>query len=380
MVLSVRRRPAALGLRPIALWVVPVADLGGVARHVLDVAEVGLPDWRLVVLCPEGPLADRLRSAGTAVYVAKFGPAAGLRTSAIALRRAIRALRPDIVHAHLAYADIAALLATKGMGVRLATTEHGIAADDGVYHGAVWRSRAMATVHAARLAATDVAIAVSHATRATMVAKWSARHEIAVIPNGVDRPGAGALTRAGETAALTGHTRRASHAKGLRVLSLARLSREKRLTDLLHAFAELRRMDPHATLTIAGEGPEREPVQTAVEAMGLADAVDFPGFVEPSAAMANADVLVQLSVWENCSYALLDAVRAGLGVVATPVGGNPEILPERCLAPADDPRGVAEAIARQADDDERPSLPVGWPTRQGMAARIVEEYEWGGAK
>ena len=38
----------------IALWCVPVADLGGVARHVLDAARVGIPGWRLVVLCPEG--------------------------------------------------------------------------------------------------------------------------------------------------------------------------------------------------------------------------------------------------------------------------------------------------------------------------------------
>lgn len=41
------------GGAPTALWVVPVADLGGVARHVLDVAAVGLPRTRLVVLCPQ---------------------------------------------------------------------------------------------------------------------------------------------------------------------------------------------------------------------------------------------------------------------------------------------------------------------------------------
>ena len=43
-----------------ALWVVPVSDLAGVARHVLDVAGAGLPGWRLTVLAPPGPLPDRL--------------------------------------------------------------------------------------------------------------------------------------------------------------------------------------------------------------------------------------------------------------------------------------------------------------------------------
>ena len=47
---------------PTALWVVPVPEVAGVGRHVLDVVEVGVPGYRLIVLCPPGPLADR---AGT---------------------------------------------------------------------------------------------------------------------------------------------------------------------------------------------------------------------------------------------------------------------------------------------------------------------------
>ena len=53
----------------------------------------------------------------------------------------------------------------------------------------------------------------------------------------------------------------------------------------------------------------------------------MPGFVDPDRAMAEHDVLAMLSVWENCSYALLDAAGRGMGVVASDVGGNPEILP-----------------------------------------------------
>ena len=64
-----------------ALWVVPVADLGGVARHVLDVARVGIPGWQVTVLCPDGPLAERLRAQGSAVTAGAFGTEAGGRAT-----------------------------------------------------------------------------------------------------------------------------------------------------------------------------------------------------------------------------------------------------------------------------------------------------------
>lgn len=363
-----RRRRLGLGrLHPTALWVVPVAELGGVARHVLDVAEVGLPAWRLVVICPEGALGARLRELGAAVATAQIGPEAGLLASVRVLRRAIVALRPDVVHSHLAFADIVAALATLGLPTCLATTEHGIALDDAVYHRTRWQARLMAYVHRTRLATTDIAIAVSHATRQAMLEKWATAIDVAVVPNGVD-----ADVERGFPPTL-----RRTRGKGPRVLSLARLSREKRLLDLLTAFAHLRRTCPEATLTLAGEGPERHAVEAAVRDMGLENAVLLPGFVDPVHAMADADVVVQLSVWENCSYTLLDAMAAGLGVVATPVGGNPEILPAQCLAPADEPGSVAAAITQQAHDDARPRLPVGWPTRRDMTALIVREYERG---
>ena len=59
---------------PTALWVVPVSNLAGVARHVLDVARVGVPGWRLVFLTPPGDLPDALRDLGAAVLVEPFGP------------------------------------------------------------------------------------------------------------------------------------------------------------------------------------------------------------------------------------------------------------------------------------------------------------------
>ncbi|MEA3550255.1 glycosyltransferase family 4 protein [Pseudarthrobacter sp. C1] len=351
---------------PTALWVVPVADLGGVARHVLDVARAGLPGWRLVVLCPEGPLAGLLREGGTAVVTGPFGPAAGFRASLRTMGRTVRTLRPAVVHSHLSYADVVAACALAGdRRTRLVTTEHGIAADDLVYHGSVAKSRAKAAMHALRLRRADGIIAVSQATRRTMEAKWSPAKFITVIPNGVDRSAGGGSADAFFMPA----------AVGPRVLSLSRLSPEKRLPDLLNAFAKLHADLPGATLTVAGEGPLRGELQELAGQLGIGQAVRFPGFLDAGEAMAAADVLVQLSVWENCSYTLLDAVNAGLGVVATPVGGNPEILPRECLVEAGDVDGIVEAVKRQVSDaEQRPQLDPRWPDITAMAASIARKY------
>lgn len=350
---------------PTTLWVVPVADLGGVARHVLDVARAGLPGWRLVVLCPEGLLAARLREAGTAVVTGPFGPAAGFRASLRTLRRTIRTLRPAIVHSHLSYADVVSACALTGdRHTRLVTTEHGIAADDLIYHGSAAKSRIKAALHALRLRRADGIIAVSEATRTAMIAKWRPSKPITVIPNGVDRLADGA-----------GGVSRRVAADGPRVLSLSRLSPEKRLPDLLNAFAKLHADIPDATLTVAGEGPLRAELESLARELGIGQAVTFPGFLDAGEAMAEADVLVQLSVWENCSYTLLDAVNAGLGVVATPVGGNPEILPEWCLVEARDPSEVVATLLRQVQAKAcRPVLPRDWPTATQMTRSIVAFY------
>ena len=349
-----------------ALWVVPVSNLAGVARHVLDVARVGIPGWRLVVLCPEGPLADELAAAGTAVVTGEFGPDAGFRASCRTLRRTVRSLRPHVVHSHLSYADVVAAAVLAGdRRTRLVTTEHGIAADDLVYHGTQLKARLKAALHTARLRRADAVIAVSEATRTVMLSKWHPRQPVMVIPNGVDRLEPLDAPKAGEELSGT----------GIRVLSLSRLSAEKRIPELMRAFTRLRATEPQATLTIAGEGPLKEELQALARQLGVEDAVTFPGFVDPVPAMASADVLVQLSVWENCSYTLLDAVNAGLGLVATPVGGNPEILPERCLVEAEDEAKVAVAIHEQASRENRPVLPSNWPDTAAMTARIRNSYQ-----
>ncbi len=343
---------------PLVLWVVPVGDLGGVARHVLDVARVGIPGHRVWFLVPPGPLAEALRELGAAVLTASIGPDAGTSASVREVRRTVQRLRPAIVHSHLAHADVVVAAATVGLPVRLVSTEHGIAGDDMVYHRSAIRQRVMAAVHTARTRRFDALIAVAEATAAAMRIKWHVR-DIDVILNGIDRPPKDVVR---------------PRSDGLRVISLARLSPEKRLDRLVDGFALLQARRPDATLTIAGEGPLRDQIAAQVDRLGLATSISLPGYVPAGNLLATADVLAQLSLWENCSYALLDALVAGVGVCATAVGGNPEILPSDCLVDAEDPAAIAALIERQADPDLRPRLRPTWPTVADMTAQIAAVY------
>jgi glycosyltransferase involved in cell wall biosynthesis len=343
--------------RPTALWTIPVSELGGVARHVLDVVRAGLPGWRLVVLCPPGRLVGEVRAAGGAVMVAPFGPQHGFAASVRSLRRSVERLRPTLVHSHLSYADIVVAAAAPRQ-LALVTTEHGIAADDGVYHGSRQKSALMARIHQGRLRRFDAVIAVSEATRGAMAAKWHPRQQVQVVPNGVDpipEPPAAA--------------------PGLRVLSLARLAPEKRLADLVSAFALVARDHDDATLTLAGVGELEAALRRQVGELALDQRVALPGYVDAGAALARADVLALPSVWENCPYAVLDGLVHGTGVVAAPVGGLPEMLPDQCLVDPADHAATAAALVEQGHQlDARPKVPAGWPTVADMVAAIGEVY------
>lgn len=358
------------------LWVVPVPNFGGVARHVLDVARTGIPGYRLVVCAPEGKLTERLRELNIPVHAVPFGPSRGFRTSFASLTHVIEQEKPAIVHSHLAYADVIAAAVVNSLKIRrlanrsltvptLITTEHGIAGDDAVYHGTSWRSKLMEQVHRVRLWGTNAAIAVSRSTAEQMRRKWGARR-VSIIYNGVDVPRL-------RTAV---HKHRVpTEPDAPRILSLSRLSPEKGIDVLIEAFAQLRTVYPKAHLEIAGEGDLADTLAQQVRQLHISDAVTFSGFVDPLEAMGRSDMVVQLSLWENCSYTLLDAKAAGLKTVATNVGGNPEILAPNELVNRRQNAfcdSVLEALMRNCEA----SAPSAWTwvTNAEMTAQIAELY------
>lgn len=341
---------------PIALWVAPVSNLAGVARHIIDVARTGLPGYRLVVAAPEGPLLDELRRLGCPVLpidVDQPVPKAVTR-----LRRVVDEVQPSVVHSHLAKADFLVAMATLGRPVTVISTEHHIPEDPLTFHGTRSRAAVRQLAHRARIRRYSHLIAVSESTRRDMQRFWRPSAPVTVVLNGVDRP----------------HPTPERQA-GLRVLSLSRLSPEKNVQMTLRAFAKVLATHPEATLSIAGDGDEAETLQHLAHDLRLGDAVTFVGFVDPVEAMATHDVLVQPSKADNLSYSLLDAVAQGMGVVASAVGGNPEIVPPSCLVQLGDDTAMAEAIVTQGLSlDRRPHLPESIPDVARMCRQITDVY------
>ena len=150
------------------------------------------------------------------------------------------------------------------------------------------------------------------------------------------------------------------------VLSVGRLSREKAHIDLLEAFKILRETerDLSLKLIIVGDGPERARLETAAEALGCKDRVIFTGQVgNVQSFYAMADVFALSSLSEGSPNVVLEAMAANLPIVATAVGGVPEMITNNesaLLVLPKDPPAFAAALATLL-------------TNQDLAPRLAKE-------
>jgi glycosyltransferase involved in cell wall biosynthesis len=142
------------------------------------------------------------------------------------------------------------------------------------------------------------------------------------------------------------------------VLAVGRLSREKGHHDLIQGFKRLRETNPALSvkLVIVGDGPERSRLETAVESFGVKGLVVFAGHVSDVQPFYGlADVFALPSHSEGSPNVLLEAMAANVPIVATAVGGVPEIVSHNesaLLVPSNDPPALALAITRMTTDRE----------------------------
>jgi glycosyltransferase involved in cell wall biosynthesis len=156
-----------------------------------------------------------------------------------------------------------------------------------------------------------------------------------------------------------------------RILVFAgRLGPQKDVGTLLEALVHV----PAVTLVIAGDGPERPALERRADELGLDGRVRFLGSVPRDTVLrlfGAADASVLPSAWENFPHTVVEALAVGCPVIATAVGGVPEVVVDGengLLVPARDAQALAAAIARFfSDDGLRERL-------AGAAARSVTGY------
>jgi glycosyltransferase involved in cell wall biosynthesis len=191
---------------------------------------------------------------------------------------------------------------------------------------------------------------VSHELRDYMLASRFAERRVGVIHNGIE-PGA---------APSLGDRVRARRLLGVDdtafvVMAVARLDPVKDFPTLVDAFAIVRRQLPRARLVIVGDGPERARLEACVDASNAAASVDIIGYrAGVRQLLPAADLYVSSSISEGISITILEAMAAGVPVVATAVGGTPEVLPTPedggILVPSRDPGRLAAAILSLVHD------------------------------
>jgi glycosyltransferase involved in cell wall biosynthesis len=139
-----------------------------------------------------------------------------------------------------------------------------------------------------------------------------------------------------------------------RVLFVGALRREKRIPDLVRAFAPVARARPRARLVLAGDGPEESKVRETARELGLADRVDLLGRrSDVPSLLRRADAFVLTSESEGLSNALLEAMAAGAPIVATDIEGNRAVVEderEALLVPLGDQAALGRALGRLLED------------------------------
>ncbi len=323
------------------LHVQRVAGLGGSERHLLDL----LPalrerdiDATMLVLEAEGAerFTEPMRAAGVPVRTAPAGGHAHPRTAWWILR-AIRELRPDIVHVHLIDATVHGLPVARLGGAPGVVTVHSV---DPSFERAPSRQAAMV---AGRLAARTIAISQAVADHQVRLG-LGRRETTRVIPYGIEaswwqKPTDTAATRssmgAGDDEILAGVASRLAVGKGHDVL--------------LAAFAQALVEVPQLRLAIAGDGPLMSEVLREAGALP-AGTVHVAGFVRDVRAFLQAcDVIVvptQPELGEGFGLAALEAMAAGTPVVATDVPALPEVIGEAGLLGG---TGIRLAVGRGTD-------------------------------
>jgi glycosyltransferase involved in cell wall biosynthesis len=158
------------------------------------------------------------------------------------------------------------------------------------------------------------------------------------------------------------------------ILSAGRLHPKKGLDVLIRAAAQLRDSGVEFDLVIAGEGSERPALERLVGALALEERVRLPGWVPDVAAfLAEGDLFAMPSHQEGCPLVLLDAMAAGLPVVASDIDGVRDIVTSErlgVLTPPGDPAALAVAIRRLLRDP-------GGADALGRAARDAARREHG---
>jgi glycosyltransferase involved in cell wall biosynthesis len=330
-------------------------DTGGTGRQVIElIRRLNPRRWALHLACLETRGASTDRAAEAAQSVTEF-PVDGFGRpetcrQAWAFARWCKRRRIAVVHTADLHANIFALPAAACARVPLR-----VGIRSGLNHD---RSPAHLTMQRAAYSCAHVVVANSRADAAQLYEERVPAAKVAIVPTALD------LTAFAPRTADTGHRR---------IIVVGSLRPEEGHDVLIDAAPAVLRRYPQAHFDLVGGGPELASLAARAAFRGVGSAFTFLGARDDvPALLAAADVFVLPSRTEPFPNVLAEAMAAGLPIVASAVGGVPEVIDNGrngLLVPAGDAGALADRLCRVLDD---PAL----RTRLGSAARADAEARY----
>ena len=346
------------------LQIIPTLDRSGAEKQ-LALLAAGLPrdefDVHVCVLTRSGPLAADLEASGVPTTLigkrAKIDPAAFLR-----LKRHIAALRPDVVHTWLFAANSYGRAAALAAGVPRI-----VAGERSVDPWKSWHEFAIDRWLARR---TDRIVVNSSGVRDFYVHHGLPSEKFTIIPNGIGPAAPSDLTRAALLAEL-------QLPAGARLVgAVGRLWPQKRIKDLIWAADLLKVIRDDVHLLIIGDGPLGERLEKFRRQVRIEDKVHFLGHRgDVPRLLPHFDALWLASEYEGMPNVVMEAMAAGVPVVATGISGNRDlVVPGETgyLVPIGDRAAFARETRRLLDDAEL-ARRLGEAGRRRMLAEFTIE-------
>jgi glycosyltransferase involved in cell wall biosynthesis len=347
-------------------YVVTRADsVGGATIHVLEMARAMLQRGHAVVVFigGDGPAGRLLAEAGVPVLPLRFlrraiRPDRDL-CAILELAAELRDFRPDLVSTHTAKAGWIGRAACAHLGIPAIYTPHGLPVGDRM-PGA----RGLLFQAAERVAgrwARAVICVCEHERKLALAHSIAPPRKLLVVLNGVRE-----IPRDLRASPGTNHAR---------IVSVARFEAPKDHATLLRALARIPGLDWE--LELVGDGPLEPDCRALAARLEIAGRVRFLGYSpDVAAVLARAQVFALSSRSEALPRSVLEAMRAGLPVVASDVGGLPELVDQGVngvLVPRADAAALSAALAELISDAPR-RLQLGMAARLTYEARFRLEY------
>ncbi|NIM19914.1 MAG: glycosyltransferase [Candidatus Latescibacteria bacterium] len=291
-------------------------EFGGAEKLVLELAmhqkESGEIAPDLICMRSLGPLSHDAEQHGLKPVLAGMH---GIRyvSAIVRLMRIFSRRRPDVVHTHNFVSHVHAAPAAKLLGIPVIHTKHGKHVAS--FSRFPWLRRYLYNL-SWRVAA------VSGDTGSSLREKAGLDPSIIeVVYNGINvaRYAAGSKREARKKLAVD---------EGVYLMgSVSRLDPVKDHRTMLEAFKEVAAERDDCLFMIIGDGPERERIKYSIGGLGLEGKVVMPGFIDDIPAVLPAlDLFLQPSIEEGLSLTILEAAASRIPIIATPVGGTPEII------------------------------------------------------